>query len=137
MKMSQAFAAFRTSLITNEQFAIANELVPVFNARCEDIRRKHEEDFQKYKNQAKADNLKKSLTYDLVLHRKQVLDVVQQRMEDQINERLAADKAELIEEEIPQERGRPKKVLTAKFPDGSMARVPQALWIDYNQFDRV
>lgn len=136
MKASQAFAAFRTSLITDKNHAILNELVPMFNSCCEDIRRKVETDFNTYHNQAKADNLKKSLTYDLVFHRKGVLETVQQSMQRAIDERLAADGAELVEEKIEND-GRVKHVLTAKFPDGSMARVPQALWVDYSLFDRV
>ena len=54
----------------------------------------------------------------------------------EVDERLAHDGANLVEELVENE-GRTKRVLTAKFPDGSMARVPQSLWIDYSLFDRV
>ena len=80
MKASQAFAAFRQSLITDKQHAIINELVPEFNSQCEDIRRRVEADFNTYHNQAKADNFKKSLTYDLILHRNTVIDAVQEEL---------------------------------------------------------
>ena len=139
LKQSKAFAAFRASLITDKNHSILNELVPVFNSQCEDIRRKCTEDFQTYHNQAKTDNFRKSLVYDLVLGRQQVIDKVQEDMHREITERLAKDGARLEEEEIPhpEKEGRTKTVLTAFFPDGSKARVPQALWIDYMAFDRV
>lgn len=139
LKQSKAFAAFRASLITDKNYAILTELVPAFNAQCEDIRRKLEADLTTYHNQAKTDNFRKSLVYDLVLGRQKVLDQVQQEMQQRINERLKADGATVVEEIVrdPKKEGREKKVLTALFPDGSKARVPQALWIDYNVFDRV
>lgn len=139
LKQSKAFAAFRASLITDKNHAILNELVPTFNAQCEDIRRRCEEDFNTYHNQAKTDNFRKSLVYDLVLGRQQVLDSVQEDMQREITERLVKDGASVKEEEIPDPKreDRTKTVLTAFFPDGSKARVPQALWIDYTAFDRV
>ena len=139
MKYSHAFAAFRTSLITDANHAIKTELVPEFNSRCEDIRRKAETDFETYHNQAKANNLRKSLNYDLILYREQILEEVQKTITDKINERLARDSAELIEETVPDKRveGRMKNVLTAIFPDKSRSRVPTKLWIDFSMFDRV
>lgn len=138
-KQSKAFAVFRASLITDKNHSILNELVPVFNAQCEDIRRKCEEDFNTYHNQAKTDNFRKSLVYDLMLGRQQVLDDVQGDMHREIEERLARDGAKVEKEEIPDPKreGRTKSVLTAFFPDGSKARVPQNLWIDYTVFDHV
>ena len=136
LKQSKAFAAFRASLITDKNHAILNELVPVFNSQCEDIRRRCEEDFQMYHNQAKTDNFRKSLVYDLVLGRQQTLDEVQNTMQQEIAERLAKDRADVKKEEVEKD-GRIKTVLTAFFPDGSKARVPQSLWIDYTVFDRV
>ena len=132
MKQSQVFAAFRTSLITDKNHAILNELAPSFNAQAEDIRRRVEKDFNTYQNQAKADNLKKTLVYDLVFGRKQVIDSVQKDIAHAINERLAFDGANLEKSVIEG-----KTILTAKFPDGSTARVPQNLWIDYSVFHRV
>ena len=132
MKQSQAFAPFRLSLITDKNHAILNELVPVFNSQCEDIRRRVETDFDTYHNQAKSDNLKKSLIYDLVLGRKQMIEHVQQGLTRDINERLAKDGATLVENKIDN-----KSIITAIFPDESSARVPKSLWIDYSVFDRV
>ena len=139
MKQSQAFAAFRQSLISNLKHALENELVPEFNSRCEDIRRKSESDFETYHNRAKADNLKKTLTYDLVLHRNAVIDDLQKNLRQQVVERLAGDGAEIREEEVPdpKKEGRMKRITTALFPDQSKARVPNSLWIDYSIFDRV
>ncbi len=139
MKQSQAFAAFRQSLITDKQHAIINELVPEFNSRCEDIRRKVEVDFDTYKNRAKADNFKKSLTYDLVLHRNEVIRKVQEDLTREVNHRLAEYGARLDTEEVPhpKKEGRMQHVKVAHFPDGSKARVPNGLWIDYAMFDRV
>src|SRR3990167_3596132 len=117
MKQSQAFAAFRTSLITDKNHAILNELVPVFNSQCEDIRRKAEKDFETYKNQALVDNRKKSAIYDLIIYRKQIIDGVQHDLRNKINERLAKDEATLREEEI-EDNGKIKHITTAIFPDG-------------------
>lgn len=136
MKANQAFAAFRASLITDKNHAIINELVPAFNSCCEDIRRRVETDFNTYHNQAKADNLKKSLIYDLILGRKKTLEIVQQSMQKTIDNRLAADEAKL-EEKIIVKDGKTKRVLFATFPDGSIARVPYNLYIDYSLFERV
>ena len=72
MKQSQAFAAFRLSLITDKNHAILNELVPEFNTQCVAIRERVEKDLNTYHNQAKADNFKKSLTYDLIIARELV-----------------------------------------------------------------
>lgn len=139
MKQSQAFAAFRQSLITDLQHAVMNELVPSFNAQCENIRRRVEEDKETYHNEAKAINLKKSLTYDLVLYRDQILNTVQEDLKTKVLERLMKDGAEVREEEIPhpKKEGRMKRTIMATFPDKSTARVPSALWIDYSMFDRV
>ena len=139
MKTSQQFAAFRQSLITDLQHAITSELVPEFNARCEDIRRLAAEDFKKFQNQAKADNYKKTLTYDLVQHRKTVLDKVQEDLDKRIHEKLVQLGASLKQEEQPdpKKEGKMRMTTTAIFPDKSSARVPSALWIDYDQFDRV
>ena len=132
MKQSQAFAVFRTSLITDKNHAIINELVPVFNSACEDIRRRVETDFSTYHNQAKADNLRKTLIYDLILYRKQVLDGVQKDLHTKVDERLDKDQASLKQETVEN-----KHIVTACFPDGSFARVPSSLWIDFSLFDRV
>ncbi len=137
MKASQAFAAFRTSLITDLNHAILNELVPEFNSRCEDIRRRVDDDFKTYHNQAKSDNFKKTLVYDLVLHRKTVLEGVQKTLSDKITKRLEDDQAAVRTEEISEEGKKPKTVMIAEFPDKSSARVPMSLWIDYSAFDRV
>ena len=133
MKQSQAFAAFRQSLISNLSHALENELVPEFNSRCEDIRRRSELDFETYHNRAKSDNLKKTLTYDLVLHRNAVIDDLQKNLRSQVVERLAGDGAEIREEEVPdpKKEGRMRRITTALFPDQSKARVPNSLWIDY------
>src|SRR3990167_4132028 len=99
MKQSQAFAAFRQSLITDKTHAIMNELVPAFNSRCEDIRRKADADMETYHNEALVKNRVKSAVYDLVLYRKQIIDGVQQDLWSAVNERLAADGARVNEEE--------------------------------------
>jgi hypothetical protein len=57
-------------------------------------------------------------------------------MKETINDRLISDGAEVREESI-EDSGRFKTILTANFPDGSSARIPQNLWIDYSTFDRV
>ena len=137
MKQSQAFAAFRLSLITDKNHAILNELVPEFNTQCMAIRERVEKDFNTYHNQAKADNFKKSLTYDLIMARDKQIEEVQIELQKNIDERLAWDGASLREDTIPTSNDRVKTVLTAVFPDGSTARVPQKLWIDYSLFERV
>ena len=132
MKMSKAFAAFRQSLITDKNHAILQELAPAFNAAVEDIRRQVEDDFNTYHNQAKADNLRKTLTYDLILHRQEVLRSVQSDLRTIIDERLHRDGAQLRRDRVDN-----KVVIVADFPDGSQARVPTGLWVDYSAFDRV
>ena len=139
LKQSRAFAAFRSSLITDKEHAILHELAPAYNERVAEIRQKVEDDFQIYHNRAKADNFRKSLVYDLELGLQQTLDSVQKDLQERIHERLNTDGAQVITEKIPDRKreGREKEVLTAIFPDGTKARVPHALWIDYKLFDRV
>ena len=139
MKQSVAFAAFRQSIITDLNHAVLNDLVPEFNSRCEDIRRRVEEDRLTYHNEAKSSNLRKTLVYDAVLARQQVLDQIQSELQTKIMDRLVADNAEIREEEVPDPKkpNRMKKIITAMFPDKSSARVPSSLWIDFSAFDRV
>ena len=137
MKQSQAFAAFRLSLITDKNHAIINELVPEFNIQCKSICERVEKDFNTYHNQAKADNFRRFLTYDLIMARDKQIEEVQTSMQKSIDERLAWDGASLRKDEITRANGKMKEVLTAVFPDGSTARVPQKLWIDYSLFERI
>lgn len=131
MKQSHAFAAFRASLITDKQHAVINELVPIFNAECEKIKKQAEDDFQKYHNQAKSDNLKRTLMYDLIMARDETVQQVQVSMKRIIDERLARDGAGLQEVDL----GNGKTKLIAEFPDGSTASIPKQLYINYSLFN--
>ena len=152
IKMSQAFASFRSSLLARFQSQIAGELAHQFNAELEDIRRKDGE-HQTYigllrtegKEQAAvkledlANKEQKARLMDLQLRRQTFIDGLNKDMLAQINQRVADYGGETAEVQEPlaiEEGPEPKfkTVRKAQFPDGSMAKIPARLWVDYSLF---
>ena len=133
MKKSQAFAAFRSSLIADYQAQVMSDLVPQFNAEMQDIRTNWEEEFRS--NEAIADHRRRAREADLQIRRQDFLESIN-------NDFRLAQTARINEyggkiEEIEVERnGKKKKILNATFPDNSEAVVPNAVWIDFGVFYR-
>ena len=143
MKTSKVFAAFRQSISMEITQAIADGIVPEFNAECADIRRKFDDTITFATTEAASDNARNKLIdlahatrkariLDLAKRRNEAIDKHRIHFLGDVRERLTDYNAEMVEDI---EGG--KKVLRAKFPDGSMAKVPQNLFVNYDQFDRV
>lgn len=131
MHKSQAFAAFRTSLVADLQNDLTTELLPKFNSEVEDIRRMVQETLEN-KGQALADHYKRARITDLKVRQQDFIDGLNVEMREALVTRVTEYGGS-----IETKKEGEKEVLEAKFPDGSSARVPKSLWIDYNQFDRI
>jgi very-short-patch-repair endonuclease len=135
VKKSQAFAALRTQVITELQGEIQGELVPNFNSEIVDIRKKYETT-RSERGEALADHEKRARITDLKVRQQEFIDECNRDLAARMEKRVKEYGGEIVT--ITTGEGKEaKSVLEAKFPDGSTARVPKALWIDYNQFDRV
>lgn len=136
IKRSQAFAAMRQSLLSELSGIVQDELVPQFNSEAEDIRREHEAmRLNPKKGEALADHRKRARIADMVVRRKVFIDDLQSRLQITLGGTVMDYKGEIVEE-IEEGTG---KVLSRKavFPDGTTAKMPKSLWIDYRQFQRV
>lgn len=145
IRLSQAFAAFRTATIAELMQNMMDELVPNFNAEVIHIEKKYEED-KAASGETLAMHWKRAGVTDLKVKQqtfiKQLDDELLKRMKDRIA--LPEYNGKLKTIEIP---GQPKsegkkateskEVLEVEFPDGSSARVPKGLWIDYSVFQRI
>lgn len=132
VRKSQAFAAYRTELVTEMQGDVLQTLVPSFNAEIVDIRKSTEETKQ-LKGEALADHHKRARIQDLKVRQQDFIDGLNAELTEKLSKRVDLYGGKIEEKE--NEAG--KKVLEATFSDGSVARMPKSLWIDYNLFDRV
>lgn len=149
LKASQAFAAFRQSVTTELTNQVFDKLVPNFNAEAADIRKGYDDAIE-VANEAPTDaaknrlielaaNTKKARIFDLVRRKNAFIDGLNVRMKLEIKERLDEYKGETYEEEEedPRNKGKKRKVTKVKFPDGSIAKVPQGLFVDSKLFQRI
>ena len=145
IRQSQAFAAFRKSIINELNNDITTSLVPDFNSECEDIRRQYTDtetfasdqpDVAKVKLIELAESRKRARILDLVVRKNKFLESLKVRLVLEMKQRLDEYHAEVMEEDEERD-GKTRKVLKAKFPDGSQAKVPQNIHIDFSVFDRV
>lgn len=157
IKKSQAFAAFRTSLLAGLQNEIASDLAHQFNAELEDIRIKdgaHRVYIGSLRVEGKeqaavalenlADKEMKARVLDLKLRRQAFLDQLTAKMHASIDQRVAdygGTVATITEPVVGKEgqikEGQTRNVKKAQFDDGSMAKIPSALWVDYSLFQRL
>lgn len=136
MKLSQAFASFRTQIVNELQAEISAELIPSFNAEIVDIRSVWEKERQT--SEALADHKKRARIADLVVRRNQYLDAQNLEMRESLENRVKEYKGVINEITLKDEKtNKDKIILEAKFPDQSTARFPKALWINYKAFERV
>lgn len=131
MHKSQAFAAFRTELVAALQLDLTSELLPKYNSEIEDIRRSTEE-IRGTRGEALADHHKRSRLMDLKVRQQDFIEGLNKEMRDGLEQRVK-DYGGAITTSNDGKRD----VLEAKFSDGSTARMPKSLWIDYSQFQRV
>jgi hypothetical protein len=136
IRLSQAFAAHRTSVIALLQDNLVKELVPNFNSEVEDIRREHDT-MKGESGEALADHRKRSRIMDLKVRQQEFISGLDKELEETLTKRVVDYGGKVISKTIASDKGKEKLVLEAEFPDGSTARVPKHLWVDYDQFQRV
>jgi very-short-patch-repair endonuclease len=134
MRLSQAFAAFRTEVVESLLLNLREELLPQFNAEVADIRQEHEK--MSKESAALADHRKRSRIMDLKVRQQQFIDGLDADLKAAMEKRIKDYAGTIESKQIADGKGS-KEVLEAKFPDGSTARVPKKLWVDYTQFHRV
>lgn len=131
MHKSQAFAAYRTELVAELQNDIATELLPKFNSEVEDIRRTTDST-RETKGDALATHHKRARISDLKIRQQSFIDGLNTEMRERLSKRVKEYNGT-----IETKKDGEKEVLEAKFDDGSVARVPKSLWVDYNRFDKL
>ena len=143
IRTSQAFAAFRQAVIEELQSEIQNELIPTFNASVADIDRQYKATTESAAN-APTPNASESLLrvamrnkearlLDLRLRRQQFLNEIQTRLRMEIGNRLNEYGAETFEE-VEVRNDKERVVSKARFPDGSVAKIPGHVFVDWKQF---
>lgn len=140
MKKSQAFAMLRESVIQELQFQIQTVLVPEFNSEVKDIEVEWENG--RKVSEALADHRKRARVADLIIRRDSFLESLNNDLRLALNARVKLPEysGEISEIEIPiskEDETETRKVLEVKFNDGSRARMPRSLWVDYKAFQRV
>ena len=148
IRASQAFAAFRQSVISELQEDLMVNFVPNFNAEVFDIQKEFEDiheyttenisDAAKAKMLELAEKKRHARTMDLMFRKNKFLESMTLTMKVQMLDRVKEYGGEQFEETETRENStRTRKVLKAKFPDGSVAKIPQQLHIDWSLFQRV
>lgn len=139
MRCSQAFAALKSQVIAEMLDRVHTELVPHFNAEIEDIVKVWEK--ERPVSEALADHKKRARIADLVLRRDSFIESLNNEMRlilgGRIKEKEYEGKVAEAETDDDHNPGKKRKVLEITFKDGSKARLPQRLWLDYRVFARV
>ena len=132
-RMSQAFAAFRTSILAELQDALQKDLVPHFNAEIEDIRKDYETTVGD-KGEALADYKKRQRILDLKVRQKAFIDGLNEDLVETLTKRIQSEPYNGVITPVVKDE---KTVLQVVFADKSVAHVPSRMWIDYTQFQGV
>lgn len=135
MKKSQAFAALRNQIVAELTENINSELIPQFNAEVIQIREVFEK--SKPESEALAMHRRRAHIADLVVRRDEFIKGLNKDLHEQLTKRVKDYNGEIVEVEIKDENDKPIKKLEAKFDDGSIARFPKSLWVNFKAFDRV
>ena len=134
-RMSQAFAAERTSLCAALTHELVTAYVPAFNAEAEDVRREHAKMSKNVKfGEALADHKKRARIQDMAVRREMFIKTLQTKLSEGLLKRVKDYQGE-IKDEMDEKTQKPVKV--AYFPDGTKAKFPKALWVDFSMFQRV
>lgn len=135
MKKSQAFAALRNQIVAELTENINSELIPHFNSDVVQIREAFER--EKPESEALAMHRRRARIADLVIKRDEFIKGLNKELHDQLMQRVKDYNGEITEVTVESEDGKSVKKLEAKFDDGSVARMPKSLWINFKAFDRV
>ena len=146
IRTSQAFAAFRQSIIEQLHAEIENSLVPQFNSEVVDIEKDYTSTVAASEEtptpNAKlalvrvAERNREARVLDLKLRRQHFLNEVQSKLRLEMHQRIDEYKG-VVSEETEERDGRKRLVEKVKFPDGSIAKVPAHVYVDFKQFESV
>ena len=132
-RMSVAFAAQREAITVELLQLVDQQELPRFNAAVENIRRLHEEESHNVKvGPALADHRKRARYEDERVKREMFLSTLQSRLRLELEAKVTEYQGTLETSEDKEH----KPLIIAKFPDGSTARMPRGLWVNYKMFDR-
>jgi len=135
-KASEVFSAFRQASITELQHNILNDLLPNYTAEAEDIRREHEANTPI--SAALADHKKHARVLDLIHRRNKFIAECNSVLVDTLTKKAKELNGTITEvTETHRDTGKEQTVLKVLFDDGSRAKMPRGLWIDFKQFVRV
>ena len=127
VKLSVVFDAFRQATVIELKDALINAFLPEFKAEQEDILRQYEETTPS--NEALANNKRRARELSLRAKRDQFI----KQMQMELHSKCLA----VVEEhhgEVEEIEDHNRKVMVAKFPDGSKTVMPRGIWIDYAIF---
>lgn len=145
IRSSKAFAAYRQAVIAELTQTLVEQFVPAHNAEIEDIRIEHKKTFDFALTQPDsarnklielADKKRKARILDLAKRKQDFLGSLKVHLNIEMKERLTEYNAEQVEE-MEERNGKEVKVVKAVFPDGSKAKIPQGLFIDFSLFQRI
>ena len=136
------FAACRTAMLAELQADIQTNLIPQFNSEIEDIRRQGAETEEFAADQpelAKAALLnlvrarRSARLLELTNKRRQFLDGIKLRLKLEMSEKAS----ELSGTITTHTDDRNRTVEVVQFPDGSSTKMPNNVYVDFSQFDRL
>lgn len=146
MKDSQVFASIRQAVIHQLMLEIEMEVLPAFQYELSEIQREYDETITRAQQaEASKENWAKPLAQQAVRQRQaRVMDLQRKTrmllrdydtsMKDTIARKLNEMQGEVFESEEKSTSG-VRKVLRAKFKDGSVSKVPKTLHINYSEFN--
>lgn len=141
VKSSQAFAAHRADVIAGLQAELVDTFAPAYNSELEDIRRQFTESYEYAVSQADtarnklldlADKTRQARVLDLNLRRQKFLDSLQCTMRA-----VLLDRVEQYGGTIAKEHENGRVVEKVSFLDGSRAKMPIKIHVDWKLFQRL
>jgi hypothetical protein len=136
IRLASAFATHRGDVIAELQLDVTEKLVPEFNAEINDIGVEYDK-LKETKGETFANNRKHARVMDLKVRQQQFINSLDKELSERMETRIKSYGGTVTPVKAINPKGEEKEVMEVKFPDGSVARVPQRLWINYQQFQRV
>lgn len=142
IKQSQVFGAFRSGIVAFAQAQIM-DYVPKWNGAIYDIEKQLKESLEYASHQppvAKASLEKVSKLHadsrllELRFKRQSIITDITNEMKSTVHKRIEEMGGVISEVKEPNNNGKMVKVSRVQFPDGSTAKVPRNLHIDYTPF---
>ena len=146
IRTSQAFAAFRSSLIAELQNDLQSKLLPSYNACVFDIQKEFDT-ATKAASEMESENAQKKLVelaeknrhariLELAVKRRDFIQSLTLDLKMQQHEKLKEYEA-TVEDAEEERNGKVRKFQQAVFKDGSRAKIAAELWVNFADFQRV